>query len=73
MNSRTIIPIIILYLGVLILFYIRFWRKKQDVEEFTNVDDILKGMFKDPEKTSKMFTKLLGKKGNLGYYDVRDP
>lgn len=73
MNSKTIIPIIVIYLGMLVLLYIRCWKKKHNIEEFTNVDDILKGMFKDPEKTSKMFTKLLGKKGNLGYYDVRDP
>ena len=50
MNSRTIILTIILYSGVLILFS-RFL-KKNKIEEFTNVDDILKGTFKDL-KTSK--------------------
>ena len=71
MNIKLIICFIILYIILIAISHILGWKKIKKVENFTSVNNILKGMLKDPKKTSKMFKNILGKKGDLGYFDPR--
>ena len=71
MNIKLIVCFIVIYIAFILISFMLGWRKTKNVEQFTSVNNILKGMLKDPKKTSKMFKNILGKKGDLGYFDPR--
>jgi hypothetical protein len=71
MNIKLIVCFIVIYIAFILISFMLGWRKTKKVEQFTSVNNILKGMLKDPKKTSKMFKNILGKKGDLGYFDPR--
>lgn len=72
MNIKLIVCFIMIYIAFILISFMLGWRKTKKVEQFTSVNNILKGMLKDPKKTSKMFKNILGKKGDLGYFDPRN-
>ena len=71
MHIKLIVCFIVIYIAFILISFMLGWRKTKKVEQFTSVNNILKGMLKDPKKTSKMFKNILGKKGDLGYFDPR--
>ena len=71
MNIKLIVCFIVIYIAFILISFMLGWKKTKKVEQFTSVNNILKGMLKDPKKTSKMFKNILGKKGDLGYFDPR--
>ena len=71
MNIKLIVCFIMVYVILITISHVLGWRKTKKVENFTSVNNILKGMLKDPKKTSKMFKNILGSKGDLGYFDPR--
>ena len=57
MNIKLIVCFIMVYVILITISHVLGWRKTKKVENFTSVNNILKGMLKDPKKTSKMFKK----------------
>ena len=58
MNIKLIVCFIMVYVILITISHVLGWRKTKKVENFTSVNNILKGMLKDPKKTSKMFKNI---------------
>ena len=53
MNIKLIVCFIVIYIAFILISFMLGWRKTKKVEQFTSVNNILKGMLKDPKKPLK--------------------